>query len=210
MPELFPLTSQLARKIVGQLQRGTCPLEGVHALNVGREPWFVAADEILDDVQKAGGAIVRFIRGDYGEGKTHFIAMVRALALERNWVTTYICLSEEVRLDQFQEVYAAIINNCVSRGLVEERKAMVDPGDSDGWRWILDDWVKRQQRLHSQNLDFGDAATLVVRERILASLNQHLKLANPMGDFSAAVKAYVIHRLDRDWIRLEEGFRWSK
>lgn len=210
MPELFPLTPELSRKIVSQLQRGTCPLEGAIALNVGRGPWFVVAAEILEDIEQVGGAVVRFIRGDYGEGKTHFIAMVRALAIEQNWVTTYVCLSDEVRLDRFQEVYAAIIKNCVSRGLIEERRAMVDPGDLDGWRWILDDWVSRQQKLHSQDLDFGKAATLVIRERILASLNQHLRWANPIGDFSAALKAYVSHRLDRDVQRLEEVLRWFR
>lgn len=210
MLELFLLTSELARRIVSRLQSGTCPLEGVVALNVGREAWFVAADEILDDIQQVGGAVVRFIRGDYGEGKTHFIAMVRAFALERNWVTTYVCLSDEVRLDRFQEVYAAVINNCVCRGIIEERKAMVDPGDLDGWRWILDDWVLRQQRLHSRDLDFGKTATLVVKQRILDSLNQHLRRANPVGDFSAAVKAYVTHRLDQDWERLDEVLRWFR
>jgi len=177
---------------------------------VGREAWFVAADEILDDIQQVGGAVVRFIRGDYGEGKTHFIAMVRAFALERNWVTTYVCLSDEVRLDRFQEVYVAVINNCVCRAIIEERRAMVDPGDLDGWRWILDDWVSRQQKLHSRDLDFGKTATLVVKQRVLDSLNQHLRRANPVGDFSAAVKAYVTHRLDQDWQRLEEVLRWFR
>lgn len=210
MSDLFPLTPDLARKIVSQLQRGTCPLEGVLALNVGRERWFIAANEMLDDIQQVGGAMVRFIRGDYGEGKTHFIAMVRASAIERNWITTYVCLDDEVRLDRFQEVYAAIIRNCVSRGVIEEKMAMVDPGELDGWRWILEDWVSRQQRLHSQDLDFGKAATLVLKDRILASLNQHLRRANPVGDFSAAVRAYVSHRLDRDWQRLDEVLRWFK
>jgi hypothetical protein len=210
MSELFPLTPELARKIVSQIERGTCPLEGVLALNVGRAPYFVAADDILGDIEQVGGAVVRFIRGDYGEGKTHFIAMVRALAIMRNWVSTYVCLSDEIRLDRFQEVYAAIIKNCVCRGLIEERRAMVDPGDLDGWRWILDEWVSRQERLHSQDLDFGKAATMAVRERILASLDQHLRRANPVGDFSAAVRAYAIHRLDRDGQRLGEVLRWFR
>lgn len=210
MSELFRLTPELARRIVIQLQRGTCPLEGVRALNVGREAWFIAAEEILDDVQQEGGALVRFIRGDYGDGKTHFIAMVRTLALERNWVTSYVCLSDEIRLDRFQEVYAAIVNNCVTRGLIEERSALVDPGEINGWCWILNDWVHKQETLHSRDMEFGRAASLSVRERTLASLSQNLRRANPVGDFSAAVKAYVQHRLDRNSEGQEEVLRWFK
>jgi len=204
------ISSELASKIVDQLQRGTCPLEGVVALNVGREDWFKHAAEILRDIEVASGSTVRFIRGDNGEGKTHFIAMVRALAIQRNWVTTYVCLSDEIRLDRFHEVYGAMVRNCMTNALVQENAGMLDPGQIDGWRWILDDWISRQRRLHSTDLDFGKSATLALREKIVGSLSQHLKLANPVGDFAAAVRTYVEAALDQNTDLRTGILRWFK
>ena len=75
--------------------------------------------------------------------------MINALSLDRNWVTSYVKLSkaEGVRLDKFEQLYAAILRNCICRGLLEAHQHAYDPGEANGWPWILDDWVKRHVQL---------------------------------------------------------------
>ena len=185
------LNQSLAKKIIRQLGSGTTPLEGVRHLNVGRERYFVEIERLLVDLTAGEGADVHFLNADYGYGKTHFIGMINALALDRNWVTSYVKLSkaEGVRLDKFEQIYAAILRNCVCRGLLEAHEQTYDPGEANGWPWILDEWVKRH--LHAEDKSGVDANSLGARERTLSALDVLLRKANVSGDFASAVRLYA-------------------
>lgn len=184
------LSVTLAKKMVRQLGAGTTPLEGVRHLNVGRERYFVEIERLLDDLHEGGGAAVYFINADYGYGKTHFIGMTNALALDRNWVTSYVKVSKAdgVRLDKFEQLYAAILRNCICRGLLEAHQHTYDPGEKNGWPWILDDWIKRH--LATEAGAGINQHSLGARERTLGALELLLRKANVTGDFAAAVQLY--------------------
>lgn len=181
----------LAKKMIRQLGAGTTPLEGVRYLNVGRERYFDEIERLLDDLHEGGGADVHFINADYGYGKTHFIGMINALALDRNWVTSYVKLSkaEGVRLDKFEQLYAAILRNCVCRGLLEAHQHTYDPGEKNGWPWILDEWMGRH--LTAETKSGIDPHSLGARDRTLSALELLLRKANVTGDFAAAVQLYA-------------------
>lgn len=185
------LTAALARKMIRQLGAGTTPLEGVRYLNVGRERYFVEIERLLDDLNEGGGADVHFINADYGHGKTHFIGMTNALALDRNWVTSYVKVSKAdgLRLDRFEQFYAAILRNCICRGLLEAHQNTYDPGEKNGWPWILDDWIKRHLALEAGS---GiDQNSLGARQRTLSALEVLLRKANVTGNFAAAVQLHA-------------------
>jgi len=191
------LTPSLAKKIVRQLGAGTTPLEGVRHLNVGRDRYFVEIVRLLDDLTEGDGADVHFLNADYGHGKTHFIGMIHALALDRNWVTSYVKLSkaEGVRLDKFDQLYAAILRNCICRGLMEERDQACDPGEANGWPWILDDWIRRHLAMEAKS--GVDPHSLGARERTMSALDVLLRMANVSGDFAAAVRMYANAAFER-------------
>lgn len=188
MTEL-PIT--LAKKMVRQLGAGTTPLEGVRYLNVGRERYFVEIEGLLEDLNEGGGAAVHFINADYGYGKTHFIGMTNALALDRNWVTSYVKVSKAdgLRLDKFEQLYAAILRNCICRGLLEAHQHTYDPGEKNGWPWILDDWIKRH--LATEAGAGIDQNSLGARQRTIGALELLLRKANVTGNFAAAVQLYA-------------------
>ncbi|HEU4768762.1 MAG TPA: BREX system ATP-binding domain-containing protein [Pyrinomonadaceae bacterium] len=176
--------------MIRQLAGGTTPLDGVPYLNVGRERYFVEIVRLLEDLDEGGGAAVHFLNADYGYGKTHFIGMTNALALERNWVTSYVKLSKAdgVRLDKFEQLYAAILRNCICRGLLEAHQHTYDPGEKNGWPWILDDWLGRH--VNTEAKSGIDPNSLGARERTLGALELLLRKANVTGDFAAAVLLY--------------------
>lgn len=191
------LTRALAKKMIRQLSAGTTPLEGVRFLNVGRERYFREVERLLDDIHDDGGASIRFLNADYGHGKTHFIGMTNAMALERNWVTSYVKLSEVegVRLDKFEHLYAAILRNCLCQGIIDEYEQLYDPGEANGWPWILDDWIKRH--LRAEGGAGVDPNSVGARERTISALDLLLRKANVSGDFAAAVRTYAGATFDR-------------
>jgi hypothetical protein len=163
----------------------------VRHLNVGRERYYQEIERLLDDLTAGEGADVHFLNADYGHGKTHFIGMINAIALDRNWVTSYVKLSKAdgVRLDKFELVYAAILRNCICRGLLDAHEQTYDPGEANGWPWILDNWIKRH--LQTEGNSGIDPNSLGARERTISALDLLLRRANVSGDFSAAVRLYA-------------------
>lgn len=206
------LTQALARKMIRQLTAGTTPLEGVRFLNVGRERYFVEVQRMLEDIAGGGGASIRFLNADYGHGKTHFIGMVNALALDRNWVTSYIKLSEAegVRLDKFERLYAGILRNCLCRALIQEHEQLYDPGDANGWPWILNNWIGRHLKLEAGA--GTDPNSVGARDRTLSALDLLLRKANVSGDFASAIRIYAraaFERASDEDRRLQESvIRW--
>ena len=180
-----------------KLRAGTTPLEGVPFLNVGRERYFAEVERLLDDIADGGGASVRFLNADYGHGKTHFIGMINHLALARGWVTSYVKLSvaENIRLDRFQSLYGAIIRNCVCGRLMEAYDNSYDPGEANGWTWIIEDWIKRH--LEMERKSGIDPNSVGARDRTMSTLDMLLRKSNAVGDFAAAIRAFATSSFDR-------------
>lgn len=98
-----------ARRIIDQLKSGTTPLDAAHYLDVGREKWYQGMKYYFEGAEY-GESKVRFIRGRYGDGKTHLMAMAQHFALERGFVVSYAS-AENTRLDKLEEVYKRIVRN---------------------------------------------------------------------------------------------------
>jgi len=72
-----------ARAIIEALRKGSVPMEYVPFFTVGRQNWLKFIEDDLDHYIAEGGAKVRFINGDYGDGKTHFMSVVRHMAMQK-------------------------------------------------------------------------------------------------------------------------------
>ncbi len=83
--------------IVQSLRGGAVPRVGQKHIQVGRAPQVKA---LIEDVERIadGGSIIRFIVGEWGSGKTFFLNLVRAIALERKLVTAHADLTPDRRL----------------------------------------------------------------------------------------------------------------
>ncbi|MFU8770324.1 MAG: BREX system ATP-binding domain-containing protein [Desulfotignum sp.] len=98
-----------ARSIIEALRKGSVPVEYVPVFTVGRQKWLSHIEDDLDNYIAKGGAKVRFISGDYGDGKTHFMSVVRHLALEKGFAVSFVVLTREVPIHKFETVYQAIV-----------------------------------------------------------------------------------------------------
>jgi hypothetical protein len=104
------LDKHTARRIITHLKAGTTPIDCVEYVNVGNERWYAAASEEFDEIQVQTDSLVRFINGYYGDGKTHFMGMLRSMAFNKGWLVTYVT-AENTPLNKFHIVYSELIKN---------------------------------------------------------------------------------------------------
>ncbi len=128
MKTLDPST---ARKIINHLKAGTTPIDCVEHLNVGNERWYAAAGELFDNIEHDGDSLVRFVNGYYGDGKTHFLGMLRSIAFNRKWIVTYVT-AENTPLSKFDRVYSEMVQNVVFPSTIPALKWVVGAGSEGG------------------------------------------------------------------------------
>lgn len=195
-----------ALRILQSLRQGSNCLEGVGFFSAGRDVLFKAAADNLEELENSGGSCVRWLKGRYGQGKTHFFARLIELAFSRNWVTSYVQISgrgEGVELHRFEEVYAAIVRNCLTRDLVSEQRGAVDPGTVPGWAWVLDKWFSEVRKL-AVGRDIGDMPSFKIRDVVEQTMTALRRRWSLQGSFSEALRQYAIARIDGDeeWSQL--------
>jgi len=103
------------RAIIEELRKGTVPMEYVHLFTVGRKKWFSFIEDDFDNYISQGGSKVRFICGDYGDGKTHFMSLTRHLAMEKEFAVSFVILTREVPIHKFEIVYQTIVRQLKGR-----------------------------------------------------------------------------------------------
>ena len=104
------LDQTAAKRLINTLKKGTTPLDLAIYLNVGNERWYSASEDFCSDIETDGDSMVRFIKGYYGDGKTHFLGILRTLALRRRWIVSYVTL-ENTPIHKFDALYAESVKN---------------------------------------------------------------------------------------------------
>lgn len=128
-----------ARAIIEGLRKGIVPTEYVSFFTVGRQNWLKFVEEDLDCFIANGGGKVRFINGDYGDGKTHFMSVIQQLAFQKNFASSFVILTRDVPIHKFEIVYQEIVSQL--RGNFE----------GIGIRAAIKHWVK-EQKITEQDL----------------------------------------------------------
>jgi len=104
--------------LIQALRAGVVPRVGQHLIQVGR---INEINALLKDIESLadGGRGFRLIIGEYGSGKTFFLNLVRAIALEKKLVTTNADLTPDRRLHatggQARSLYAELSKNLSTR-----------------------------------------------------------------------------------------------
>ena len=107
LEELKPVE---ARAIIESLRRGSVPVEHVPYFTVGRERWLRIIEDDLANYIAAGGAKVRFLSGDYGDGKTHFLSVIQHLVQRERFAVSFVVLTREVPMHKFELVYQELVS----------------------------------------------------------------------------------------------------
>lgn len=104
--------------VIQSLRAGVVPRTGQHLIQVARVREIKALIADIDRVAD-GDSSFRFVIGEYGAGKTFFLNLIRAIAMERKLVVTNADLNPDRRLHasggQARSLYAELMRNLATR-----------------------------------------------------------------------------------------------
>jgi hypothetical protein len=104
--------------VVQSLRAGVVPRTGQHLIQVGRTR---EIETLVGDIDRVadGGSTFRLVIGEYGAGKTFFLNLVRAVALEKKLAVASADLNPDRRLQasggQARSLYAELMRNIATR-----------------------------------------------------------------------------------------------
>lgn len=104
--------------VIQSLRAGVVPRLGQHLIQVGRAR---EVETLVQDIDRVadGGSAFRLVIGEYGAGKTFFLNLVRAVAMERKLVVASADLNPDRRLHasggQARSLYAELMRNLATR-----------------------------------------------------------------------------------------------
>jgi len=157
------------------LRSGVVPRVGQHLIQVGRKREIEAMVKDLETIAD-GGTSFRLVIGEYGSGKTFFLNLVRAVALEKKLVTVHADLTPERRLQatggQARSLFAELMKNVSTR-------TKPDGGALAG---IIERFIANAKR-------YASTKGLNSEEIIRSQLNSLIELVNGF-DFVEVITAY--------------------
>ncbi|ATS51217.1 ATP-binding protein [Xanthomonas citri pv. fuscans CFBP 6996] len=113
-----PIRAKDRDAVIQSLRAGVVPRAGQHLIQVGR---IREVETLVSDIDRLadGGSSFRLVVGEYGAGKTFFLNLVRAIAMERRLVVASADLNPDRRLHasggQARSLYAELMRNLATR-----------------------------------------------------------------------------------------------
>jgi hypothetical protein len=197
------LSASFSRAIIRSLTRGTTLPDSARHLNIGHDNWIAAQLELLDELAEDGYSDTKFVRGAYGSGKSHFLAVIQSLARQHGWATAHLeCKKDGVEIDRFETVYPKIA----------EKLMIPSSGDDqpvDQIRALVDsyaDYIEDKCRLRTN----GVSRPFDADERLYNILQPELMQTDLPVSFVKAVASYVRARYAGDLDSVTTIISWLK
>jgi len=177
--------------IVNALRSGLVPNQGLEHFATGLDPLVSAVNEELDFVS-GGKGLSKWIRGEYGTGKTFAARYLCARARQRKFATAEVQISiNDTPLHHLEAVY---------RRLIERLETAADGPNAfqaivEGWLYQVGDEVTRLRGISEDDPGFADAteqrledklADLSKRNPAYAQVLRAYHRATHEGDFATA------------------------
>jgi hypothetical protein len=181
--------------IIQSLKSGVTPKVGIQHIQVGRGNELKA---LIADIARVteGGSAFRLIIGEYGSGKTFFLSVVRAIALERKLVTVNGDLSPDRRIHassgQARNLYSELMRNMSTR----------NKPDGNALTSVVEKFITEARKEADNN---GKDITTVIQERLSS-------LSELVGgyDFSKVIEAYWTgHETDNETLK-NNAIKWLR
>ena len=94
--------------ILMALKNGNVPSKGVKNLAIGRDKEIDEFERLLAKVDNEDKAIVKFLNGEFGAGKSFFLKVIEDIAYEKNFVVSWITIGPQLPLNKIDVVYRNI------------------------------------------------------------------------------------------------------
>lgn len=181
--------------VIQSLRAGVVPRAGQHLIQVGRVG---ELDSLIRDVDRLAesGSAFRVVIGEYGAGKTFFLNLVRAIAMERKLVTMHADLNPDRRLHstrgQARSLYAELAKSMSTR-------TKPDGGAMQG---LVEKFIAQAK---SEAKSTGKDSEMVIHE----NLSQLMEMVNGY-DFANVIAAYCKGFEEDDEQLKADAIRWLR
>lgn len=181
--------------VIQSLRAGVVPRSGQHLIQVGRSR---EIETLVIDIARIadGGSAFRVVVGEYGAGKTFFLNLVRAVAMEKKLVVANADLNPDRRLHasggQARSLYAELMRNLSTR----------TKPDGGGLAGIVERFIataKTEARASNQSTE------TVLRQK----LDQLTELVNGY-DFADIIAAYCRGHEEGNEKLKSDAIRWLR
>jgi len=177
-----------AQSILQSLKSGVVPSDGHALYRVGRESELAECERCLE-LTASGSGLVKIVIGEYGVGKSFFLANLQKIAQAKKFVVARLQLNKNFKFNKFEEIYYQIMHNLA-----------LDTSDvtESGFEKMFDLWLK-----DLQNLRNNQEAGLRIQAITESIYRQH-------GDFARAFLAYTRGRIYNDREQTQVAASWIK
>ena len=181
--------------IIQSLKAGVAPRSGIQHIQVGRVKEIEAIDKDIDRIAQ-GGSAFRLIIGEYGSGKTFFLSVIRAIALEKQLVSVNADLSPDRRIHasagQARNLYSELMRNMATRNRPQGNALTA----------IVERFVNQSKQTATET---GVSVASVIDER-LSSLAEHVG----GYDFAKVIEAYWRGHENSNDELMSNAIRWLR
>lgn len=192
------ITPREQSHIKQSLGAGVVPGVGLHHIQVGRNDEVQAVVRDLE-MTSQGGAAVRFIVGRYGSGKTFFLHLIRAVALQKKFVVLQADITTERRLHgtkgQGRSLFGELMKNLAT-------KAKPDGG-------ALSNLVERWVGDVDHEIGSTGGNQFDVTREIRKRLRPLQELVNGF-DFTDVLARYYEGHVDHNEVLQQSALRWLR
>ncbi len=190
------LQKNTARDIVEALRIGTVPQTGLHEYAVGLDRHMEVMGDQLDRAKDRRGQF-KFVRGEYGAGKTFLTHLLTETALKRKFVVSNLVIGNDTPLHKLDEVYREIVANL--------RTPRQKTGALKG---LLDSWIHRLEERLIQVEGLEESSPRLVertKEEIESSLGT---LATEHSAFTSILRTYYGATVNGDHALAQQLVGW--
>jgi len=194
-PERMDRTKLESINIINALRRGTVPGSGLERIAVGLDVEEGVIGKQLDYVAQGGGD-TKFIRGDYGSGKTFLVARALEMARTKGFVTSHVVISPASPLYKLRAIYQQV---CANLHTQEEERAI---------KTVVDNWLFAiEERIMAVGgTGIEDAALEAATEREIESALTGISEMN--SALAAALRTYYRANNTGDFQLAQAALGW--
>lgn len=180
--------------IINALRRGTVPESGLGRLAVGLSTEEKVISSQLSFVA-TGHSDCKFIRGEYGSGKTFVISRAMEIGLTNKFVTSHVVISPDTPLHKLQAVYAKICSGLTTQTEEHALKSIIDT-----WIFGIED------RLISTGINEDDPMLIEQTGKEIESVLTRVSGIN--SGLAAALRTYYHANSSGDFATAQSAIGW--
>ncbi|MDD4334919.1 MAG: DUF2791 family P-loop domain-containing protein [Desulfotomaculaceae bacterium] len=181
-----------ARQIIEYLRSGVSSRSLSAIFSYGREAACERVERELESVRQDGGAHSLVVKGNFGNGKTHFLNIIAHKAEEMNFAISFVPLSKETPFDKMDRLYRRAATGLCLPGCSQ-------PGFVPMLEKLQADSEPAEELLNYAAHNLHPKLEAVLKNYLYGSgdaYNQHILASDMAGDFIPYAQLKSIHRLN--------------